>query len=48
LLVLEAMKMQHEVRAPQASRVKQVRAAAGGQVAARSVLVELDPEDGAP
>jgi geranyl-CoA carboxylase alpha subunit len=45
LLVLEAMKMQLEIRAPQASIVRAVRASAGAQVAPKAVLVELEPQE---
>ena len=41
LLVLEAMKMEHEVRAPAAGRVAGVRVAAGDTVPAGAVLVTL-------
>lgn len=43
LLRLEAMKMEHPVRAAAAGRVLAVHAAQGARVEAGSVLVELDP-----
>ena len=48
LLVLEAMKMQHEMRAPADGTVETLAVAVGDQVAAKAVLVVLDlAEDGA-
>ena len=41
LVVIEAMKMQNEVRAPRAGAVKSLRARAGQKVAARQALVVL-------
>ena len=46
LVVLEAMKMEHAVRAPHAGLVTDVRAAAGQQVDAGAVLVVVDTGDG--
>ena len=46
VVVLEAMKIEHEVRAGRAGTVAQVRVAEGDQVAARALLVELEPEGG--
>ncbi len=43
LLVLEAMKMQHELRAGVAGTVKTVHAETGTQVAAESLIVEIEP-----
>ncbi len=45
LLVLEAMKMEHEVRAQAAGRVAEVRVAAGDTVPAGAVLVTLAGAD---
>nr|WP_148923116.1 biotin carboxylase N-terminal domain-containing protein [Oceanicella actignis] len=42
LATLEAMKMQHDIRAPAAGRVKAVHAQAGAQVAAGDPLVEIE------
>ena len=42
LVVLEAMKMEHGMRAPARSRVKAVHVAAGAQVAPGHLLVELE------
>ena len=42
LVVLEAMKMQHEILAPVAGIVRAVRAAPGDQVKPRAVLVEIE------
>jgi biotin carboxyl carrier protein len=42
LLILEAMKMQNEVRAPGAGRVAAVRVAVGDTVASGQVLVTLE------
>ena len=42
LLALEAMKMEHVIRAPRAGRVKSVSASPGQMVQAGSTLVELD------
>ena len=42
LVALEAMKMEHLIRAPRAGRVKKVAASPGQMVQAGSVLVELE------
>ena len=44
VVVLEAMKIEHEVRAGRAGTVAQVSVAEGDQVAARALLVELEEE----
>jgi biotin carboxyl carrier protein len=44
LVVVEAMKMQNEVKAPRAGRVAAVRAAAGATVKAGDVLVSIDQD----
>jgi geranyl-CoA carboxylase alpha subunit len=41
LLVIEAMKMEHQVRAPHAGRIASLHVRAGDQVAARQPLVEV-------
>ena len=41
LVVLEAMKMEHQIRAPRAGIVGALHAKAGDQVAARQCLVEM-------
>ena len=41
LLVMEAMKMEHQVHAPFAGTVSAVLTSVGAQVAARQTLVEL-------
>ena len=46
LVALEAMKMEHQVRAPRAGRVKSVSASPGTMVQAGAVLVELDAASG--
>jgi len=43
LLVIEAMKMENEIRAPTAGRVKEVAVQAGARVAEGEVLVVLEP-----
>jgi geranyl-CoA carboxylase alpha subunit len=43
LLVMEAMKMEHQIHAPHAGTVKTMLARAGEQVSARQLLVELEP-----
>ncbi|MEP7303673.1 MAG: biotin carboxylase N-terminal domain-containing protein [Caldimonas sp.] len=43
LVVIEAMKMEHQLRAPRAGTVGALHARAGEQVAARQCLVELQP-----
>lgn len=43
LFVLEAMKMQNEVRSPVAGRVSAIHAAAGAAVAPNQVILELEP-----
>jgi geranyl-CoA carboxylase alpha subunit len=45
LLVLEAMKMQMELKAPLAGTVTEIRVRPGQQVAARSVLIQLNPAE---
>lgn len=45
LLILEAMKMEHSLRAPRDGVVAEVLVAAGEQVEAGSVLVALEPSD---
>lgn len=47
LVAVEAMKMEHLVRAPRDGRVKAVHAAPGAMVQGGTVLVELHPEAGA-
>ncbi len=46
LATLEAMKMEHTLRAPRAGRIARLHAAAGAQVQAGVTLIELEPEDG--
>jgi biotin carboxyl carrier protein len=43
LLVMEAMKMEHQVHAPFAGTIATVHAGVGEQVAARQLLVEMAP-----
>ncbi|MDH5491911.1 MAG: ATP-grasp domain-containing protein [Myxococcales bacterium] len=43
LLVMEAMKMEHEVTAPQAGRVAELRVAVGDQVEAAALLAVIEP-----
>jgi geranyl-CoA carboxylase alpha subunit len=43
LAVLEAMKMQHELTAGVDGRVMRISAAKGGQIAARAVILEIEP-----
>ncbi len=45
LLVMEAMKMEHSVVAPERSRVAEIRCAVGDQVDNGAVLVVLEPAD---
>jgi 3-methylcrotonyl-CoA carboxylase alpha subunit len=42
LLLLEAMKMEHALKAPRAGTVKAFRCAVGEQVSEGAVLVELE------
>ena len=42
LLVLEAMKMEHEIRAPRAGRVKKLPFRAGDMVSVGDVLAEIE------
>jgi geranyl-CoA carboxylase alpha subunit len=44
LLILEAMKMEHIVRAPSSGRVASIRVKKGQQVASRETLAEIEPE----
>ena len=48
LVVLEAMKMEHQIRAPRAGRVRSVLAEPGQMVAGGATLVELEPEADRP
>jgi geranyl-CoA carboxylase alpha subunit len=43
LAVLEAMKMQHELTAEIDGRVKRIAATAGAQIAARDIILEIEP-----
>jgi biotin carboxyl carrier protein len=43
LLVIEAMKMEHQIRAPHAGTVAALHVRAGEQVATRQPLVEVAP-----
>ncbi|WP_323022001.1 acetyl/propionyl/methylcrotonyl-CoA carboxylase subunit alpha [Pararhodobacter sp.] len=45
LAVLEAMKMEHPLRAPIAGRVTALTLTPGAQVRARQILIEITPED---
>lgn len=47
LMVIEAMKMQNEVKAPRAGKLTQLRAQAGGTVAAGELLAVIDPASAA-
>jgi 3-methylcrotonyl-CoA carboxylase alpha subunit len=46
LCVLEAMKMEHTLKAPRAGTIASVGAATGDQVEEGTILVRLEPEDG--
>jgi geranyl-CoA carboxylase alpha subunit len=46
LAVLEAMKMQHELSAGIDGRVKRIAAAKGAQIAARTLILEIEPLEG--
>jgi acetyl/propionyl-CoA carboxylase alpha subunit len=48
LVAIEAMKMEHQIRAPRAGRVKRVAASPGLMVQSGAVLVELDDATGKP
>jgi len=45
LVTLEAMKMEHVVRAPAAGTVREVRVAVGDQVETGDVLVMIEADD---
>ena len=47
VLVLEAMKMQHEILAERDGVIDKILVEPGDQVAARQLLAELKPDDGA-
>jgi biotin carboxyl carrier protein len=47
MLALEAMKMEHVIRAPRAGAIRTVLAAAGEMVAGGATLVELEPDGAA-
>jgi geranyl-CoA carboxylase alpha subunit len=44
LAILEAMKMQHELRAPLSGTVRTIAVTAGAQVAAGELLLEIEPQ----
>ena len=46
LAVLEAMKMQHELSAGVDGHVKRIAAAKGSQIAARTLILEIEPLEG--
>ncbi|MEX2518126.1 MAG: biotin/lipoyl-containing protein, partial [Paracoccaceae bacterium] len=46
LCVLEAMKMEHTLKAPRGGVIAAVNAAAGDQVEEGAILITLEPEDG--
>ncbi len=46
LVAIEAMKMEHQIRAPRAGRVKRVSASPGLMVQSGAVLVELESDAG--
>ncbi len=48
LLVLEAMKMEHVLKAARAGVIAAVNVAEGSQIAAGDILVALEPEESAP
>lgn len=43
LVILEAMKMEHELKARAPARVGEVRVKAGDQVSPRQILMTLEP-----
>ncbi|MBN8290662.1 ATP-grasp domain-containing protein [Rhodobacter sp. NTK016B] len=45
LAVLEAMKMEHPLRAPVSGRIARLSLAHGAQVRARQLLIEIDPQE---
>jgi 3-methylcrotonyl-CoA carboxylase alpha subunit len=45
LLVLEAMKMEHTLKAPRDGRIADLHAAEGDQIAGGAVLITLESED---
>jgi acetyl-CoA/propionyl-CoA carboxylase biotin carboxyl carrier protein len=47
VLVLEAMKMEHQIEAPTSGRIRQLSAVAGQQVGMRQALFEVDTETAA-
>ena len=44
LLVVEAMKMQHEVMASVSGKIKKIECSVGSQVALAEILIEIEPE----
>ncbi len=48
LLIVEAMKMEHVIRAPHAARVRAVRVRPGDQVDGGAVVAEIDGDSGGP
>jgi geranyl-CoA carboxylase alpha subunit len=48
LAVLEAMKMQHEIVAELDGRVASIAASPGSQIAARSLILEIEPAGAGP
>jgi biotin carboxyl carrier protein len=48
LLIIEAMKMENEIRAPAAGLVRRLAVAAGDAVEREALLCEIEPPSGAP
>lgn len=48
LLIVEAMKMEHVIRAPRAARVRAVRVGPGDQVEGGAVVAEIDGDSDGP
>lgn len=47
LAMIEAMKMQHEIKAPVSGTVSAVLKAAGNQVTDKALLIEISPNEAA-
>ena len=46
VVVVEAMKMEHEIQAPKAGKVSEILVEVGQQVAAREILAILELDEG--
>jgi biotin carboxyl carrier protein len=48
LVIVEAMKMEHVIRAPHATRIRIVRVSAGDQIEGGTIVAEIDGDPNEP